>query len=273
MGGRGWCVPARIIYAGRLVLEKSENPQGVNPTYDNAQRLKKGQHRDGDAGGDESVLRTPANTTDVLRGYRHSSWPRLPPQATLVTAKLAAKPFREVKQPRCGLEACRARRMRARRAAPALSTSVRNLRQLGTEMEFGIFSNGFRPHTTAAQTYEEDLAEIVLADQLGFRVRLHQRAPRRAGLYRQGRHAPGPGTFDVQGGGADQANSHGRGGQAHSPRPSGRYRHPDRGDRSRGRRQPFHLRFRLRLSQSAVRRRARAVARRPPRAACGNRSI
>jgi limonene 1,2-monooxygenase len=37
------------------------------------------------------------------------------------------------------------------------------------EMEFGIFSNGFRPHSTAAQTYEEDLAEIVLADQLGFR--------------------------------------------------------------------------------------------------------
>lgn len=36
-------------------------------------------------------------------------------------------------------------------------------------MEFGIFSNGFRPHTTAAQTYAEDLAEIVLADQLGFR--------------------------------------------------------------------------------------------------------
>jgi limonene 1,2-monooxygenase len=36
------------------------------------------------------------------------------------------------------------------------------------EMEFGIFSNGFRPHTTASATYEEDLAEIVLADQLGF---------------------------------------------------------------------------------------------------------
>ena len=36
-------------------------------------------------------------------------------------------------------------------------------------MEFGIFSNGFRPHTSAAQTYQEDLAEIVLADQLGFR--------------------------------------------------------------------------------------------------------
>ena len=36
-------------------------------------------------------------------------------------------------------------------------------------MEFGIFSNGFRPHTTAAQTYQEDLAEIVYADQLGFR--------------------------------------------------------------------------------------------------------
>ena len=36
-------------------------------------------------------------------------------------------------------------------------------------MEFGIFSNGFRPHTTASQTYEEDISEIVLADQLGFR--------------------------------------------------------------------------------------------------------
>lgn len=36
-------------------------------------------------------------------------------------------------------------------------------------MDFGIFSNGFRPHTSASQTYEEDLREIVLADQLGFR--------------------------------------------------------------------------------------------------------
>jgi len=35
-------------------------------------------------------------------------------------------------------------------------------------MEFGIFSNGFRPHTTAARTYQEDLEEIVLADQLGY---------------------------------------------------------------------------------------------------------
>ena len=31
------------------------------------------------------------------------------------------------------------------------------------------FLDGFRPHTTASQTYEEDLAEIVLADRLGFR--------------------------------------------------------------------------------------------------------
>ena len=36
-------------------------------------------------------------------------------------------------------------------------------------MEFGIFSNGFRPHTTAAQTYDEDLAEIIHADKLGFK--------------------------------------------------------------------------------------------------------
>ncbi len=37
-------------------------------------------------------------------------------------------------------------------------------------MKFGIFSNGFRPHTTAQQTYDEDIREIVLADQLGFEV-------------------------------------------------------------------------------------------------------
>lgn len=36
-------------------------------------------------------------------------------------------------------------------------------------MEFGIFSNGFRPHTDAGHTYDEDIAEIVLADRLGFR--------------------------------------------------------------------------------------------------------
>ena len=35
-------------------------------------------------------------------------------------------------------------------------------------MEFGIFSNGFRPHTSASKTYEEDIYEIVLADRLGF---------------------------------------------------------------------------------------------------------
>jgi alkanesulfonate monooxygenase SsuD/methylene tetrahydromethanopterin reductase-like flavin-dependent oxidoreductase (luciferase family) len=36
-------------------------------------------------------------------------------------------------------------------------------------MEFGIFSNGFRPHTSAARTYRLDIEEIVLADALGFR--------------------------------------------------------------------------------------------------------
>ncbi len=36
-------------------------------------------------------------------------------------------------------------------------------------LQFGIFSNGFRPHTSAQQTYDEDISEIVLADQLGYR--------------------------------------------------------------------------------------------------------
>lgn len=35
-------------------------------------------------------------------------------------------------------------------------------------MNFGIWSNGFRPHTSADESYEEDLYEIVLADELGF---------------------------------------------------------------------------------------------------------
>src|SRR6202000_3248911 len=42
------------------------------------------------------------------------------------------------------------------------------LRQ-GLQMEFGLFSNGFRLHTCAAQTYQQDLAEIMLADELRFR--------------------------------------------------------------------------------------------------------
>jgi len=37
-------------------------------------------------------------------------------------------------------------------------------------MEFGIFSNGFRPHTSAARTYDEDIHEIVLAEELGASV-------------------------------------------------------------------------------------------------------
>ncbi len=36
-------------------------------------------------------------------------------------------------------------------------------------MHFGVFSNGFRPHTSARKTFEEDIQEIILADKLGFR--------------------------------------------------------------------------------------------------------
>ena len=36
-------------------------------------------------------------------------------------------------------------------------------------MEFGLFSNGFRPHSVAGDSYDEDIREIVLAEQLGFR--------------------------------------------------------------------------------------------------------
>ncbi|HKS19713.1 MAG TPA: LLM class flavin-dependent oxidoreductase [Bradyrhizobium sp.] len=36
-------------------------------------------------------------------------------------------------------------------------------------MNFGIFSNGFRKHTTAAESMATDIEEIVLADRLGFR--------------------------------------------------------------------------------------------------------
>jgi limonene 1,2-monooxygenase len=37
-------------------------------------------------------------------------------------------------------------------------------------MDFGIFSNGFRKHTIAARTYDEDIHEIALAEALGFAV-------------------------------------------------------------------------------------------------------
>src|SRR5580698_4569037 len=60
---------------------------------------------------------------------------------------------------RCRCERCQA-------TAQALTCRAQTR---GFAMEFGLFSNGFRPQTTAAQTYQEDLAEIVLADQLGFR--------------------------------------------------------------------------------------------------------
>ncbi len=36
-------------------------------------------------------------------------------------------------------------------------------------MQFGLFSHGFRLHTSAAASFDEDLLEIVLADELGFR--------------------------------------------------------------------------------------------------------
>ncbi len=37
-------------------------------------------------------------------------------------------------------------------------------------MDFGIFSNGFRKHTSAGRTYDEDIHEIALAEALGFSV-------------------------------------------------------------------------------------------------------
>ena len=58
-------------------------------------------------------------------------------------------------------------------------------------MEFGIFSNGFRPHTTASQTYEEDISEIVLADQLGFATPISA-AARRTRLYHKVNTLPVP---------------------------------------------------------------------------------
>jgi hypothetical protein len=36
-------------------------------------------------------------------------------------------------------------------------------------VEFGIWSNGFRRHTEPVRAYEEDLREIIIADELGFR--------------------------------------------------------------------------------------------------------
>ena len=51
-------------------------------------------------------------------------------------------------------------------ADDSLTSLVVRKKQDAYEMEFGIFSNGFRPHTSATRSYEEDIYEIVLADQL-----------------------------------------------------------------------------------------------------------
>jgi hypothetical protein len=63
-------------------------------------------------------------------------------------------------------------------------------------MGFEIFSNGFRAHTSAAKAYDEDLFEIALADQLGFKdcyVSEHHGEP----VLLQGRHASRSRTPDV----------------------------------------------------------------------------
>ena len=134
-------------------------------------------------------------------------------------------------------------------------------------MEFGIFSNGFRPHTTASQTYEEDLQEIILADQLGFRdayISEHHGEP----VYiNKVDTLPVPELLMCKAAGTDQADSDGCGRQAHPPGASGRYCHPGGGHRSRDGQRPLHLRIRLGISQSAVRERTRPVARRPSPAA------
>src|SRR5581483_5704665 len=54
------------------------------------------------------------------------------------------------------------------RAAVREAPPRRRGRAGGLGLRFGIWSNGFRPHTTAAEAYEEDLHEICVADELGF---------------------------------------------------------------------------------------------------------
>ena len=135
-------------------------------------------------------------------------------------------------------------------------------------MEFGIFSNGFRPHTTAAQTYEEDLAEIVLADQarlsaIAF-ISEHHGEP----VYIDKVDTlPVPELLMCKAAAVTKHIRMGRRRQAHSPASSGRYRDPGRGRRSCHRWRPFYFRLRLRLSEPAVRGRARPVLRGPSRAA------
>ncbi len=43
-------------------------------------------------------------------------------------------------------------------------------------MQFGLFSNGERQNQVAKITYDEDLAEVILADELGLAGGVDQRA-------------------------------------------------------------------------------------------------
>ncbi len=171
----------------------------------------------------------------------------------------------------------------SRRVAMASRRSGRSLSLHREAHRFGVFaclksrnSDGIRyflQRLSSAHQRVADLRGGHFRDRAGRSARLsrrlYQRAPWRTDLYGQGRHPARAGTADVQGGGADQAHSHGRGGEAHSSCPPRRYRDPGGGDRSRDGQRPVHLRLRLRISQSAVRGRARPLARRPPSAPAG----
>ena len=84
----------------------------------------------------------------------------------------------------------------------------------------GIFLNGFRPHTTASQIYEEDLSPTVLADQLGFRdacISEHHGEP----VLRGGLNTIVPKLQMCKAAGLTKQNRSGGGGQAHSSCPPG----------------------------------------------------
>ena len=119
-------------------------------------------------------------------------------------------------------------------------------------MEFGIFSNGFRPHTTAAQTYDEDLAEIVHADELGFQYAFISEHHGEPVYIDKIDTLPVPELLMCKAAALTKQIRMGAAVKLIHLAASGRHRDPDGSDRPRGRRRPFHLRFWLRLPQSAV---------------------
>ena len=137
------------------------------------------------------------------------------------------------------------------------------IRNRGFQWNSEFSRTAFARTPRAAQTYDEDLYEIVLADQLGFRdayISEHHGEP----VYIDRVDTlPVPELLMCKAAALTKRIRMGAAVKLDPSRAPGRHRDPGRHHRSCHRRRSLHLRLRLGISQSAVRRRRGLSARGP----------